>query len=64
MKKISSGDADLAVFEAEDILIAADDSHLSDILITHKIHASEDSKYAIVCPSMWFLYSEIKVWFG
>lgn len=50
MRKINSREADLAVFEAEDVLVAADDTHLSDIHITHKIHASDDKiwEFAVV----------------
>ncbi|XP_054287810.1 transferrin-like [Macrosteles quadrilineatus] len=43
--KIISGEADFAVFEAEDLLMAANNKHLSDILITHRIHATEDKKW-------------------
>lgn len=34
----------MAVFEAEDLLIAGDNGDLSDVLVTHRVHASEQSK--------------------
>lgn len=40
----------MAVFEAEDLLVAGDD--LSDVLVTHRVHASEQSKSVMImgCP--------------